>query len=221
MHNAKRYVGEAIESALADPWEPKELIVVDDGSTDDGAKVVRRIGARVRLITQENQGTAGARNTAIRSSTGEFFAFLDADDLWPKGRLTLLMEALLSDPELEAVFGRTSQFLSPDLPLESRRALYCPEEPVDADLVCAMAIRRAAFEAVGAFSPELQVGVDMDWILRAKEIRLRVGRIPQVVLKRRIHSGNKGIVKRQHFNERLHILKRALDRRRASRPSQD
>jgi hypothetical protein len=71
-------------------------------------------------------------------------AFIDADDLWPPGRLTLQLQVLLDDPRLEAVFGTTIQFPSPDLPEEDRRRIYCPPDPAAAELVCAMLVRRTA-----------------------------------------------------------------------------
>lgn len=84
-YNAGRYIGETIESALSQSYPELEIIVVDDGSTDDTVKVVSSFiekESKVKLIRQENSGVAAARNTGIRHSQGEFIAPLDADDIW-------------------------------------------------------------------------------------------------------------------------------------------
>src|SRR4051812_39209032 len=84
-YNVAPYIGDAIRSALAQTYTDFELIVVDDGSKDDTAALARefaRTDRRVRLVQQANRGLAGARNTALRAATGEFFALLDSDDIW-------------------------------------------------------------------------------------------------------------------------------------------
>ena len=80
--NHTRYVSEAIQSVLAQAYRSFEIIVVDDGSTDNCREVVSQFGNQVHYIWQENQGLAGARNTAIRAAEGELIALLDADDKW-------------------------------------------------------------------------------------------------------------------------------------------
>jgi glycosyltransferase involved in cell wall biosynthesis len=90
VYNARRYVRDAIESVQAQTFEDWEAIVVDDGSADGGGLVAREMAAndkRVRVHEQENAGPAAARNAALRLASGEFVAFLDADDLWLPGKL--------------------------------------------------------------------------------------------------------------------------------------
>ena len=96
-YNAAPYLGEAIESVLAQDYEPIELIIVDDGSTDGTADVARSF-ARVKLIQQENGGNGAARNRAVENATGELYAFLDADDRFTPGKLSLQKAALDADP---------------------------------------------------------------------------------------------------------------------------
>src|SRR6266849_1371894 len=78
-YNQAKYLGEAIESALAQRYQPVEILVVDDGSTDATAKVAATF-PRVHYVHQSNRGLAAARNTGLRHSTGEYVVFLDADD---------------------------------------------------------------------------------------------------------------------------------------------
>lgn len=99
-YNAGKYVGRAIESVLAQTHKPDEIIVVDDGSTDDTAEVVQRFGDAVRFIRQVNAGASIARNTGIEAATSEWIAFLDADDEWLPDKLKLQTEHLERNPEL-------------------------------------------------------------------------------------------------------------------------
>lgn len=80
--NYGRYIGEAVESALRQTWEHMEVLVVDDGSTDDSRSVLAQFGDRVRVIHKENGGQASAFNVGIAEARGEIICFLDSDDLW-------------------------------------------------------------------------------------------------------------------------------------------
>ena len=80
-YNYARYLGDAIDSALAQTWHPLEVIVVDDGSTDDSWSVIQRYGERVRAMRQPNGGQGAAYNAGFAASRGEWVLFLDADDL--------------------------------------------------------------------------------------------------------------------------------------------
>src|SRR5689334_13713964 len=99
-YNAARHIGEAIASVVAQDFAAWRLLVVDDGSTDETAEVVRRCGdARLTLISQPNQGVSTARNRGLAEATGEFVAFLDADDRWRPDALSRLIAALRARPE--------------------------------------------------------------------------------------------------------------------------
>ena len=93
-HNASEYIGRAIESVLAQTRKPDEIIVVDDGSTDDTARIIADYGSKVIYIQQENAGPSVARNTGIEAATSEWIAFLDADDEWIPEKLELQTELL-------------------------------------------------------------------------------------------------------------------------------
>ncbi|MCA8898184.1 MAG: glycosyltransferase family 2 protein, partial [Hyphomonas sp.] len=82
-HNREAYLAEAIESVFSQTLQPHEVIVVDDGSTDESVAVAHRYGDRVKVIEQANSGCAVARNTGAAAATGTHLAFLDDDDLWP------------------------------------------------------------------------------------------------------------------------------------------
>lgn len=104
-YNAEAVLRRAIESVLAQTLLPNEILVVDDGSTDGTGRVAEQFGDRVRTIRQENQGASAARNAGIRAASGEWIAFLDADDEWLPHRLALQVRLLEQFPSLNWVTG--------------------------------------------------------------------------------------------------------------------
>ncbi len=110
-YNCGRFIKESIESALNQTRQPDEIIVVDDGSTDDTEEVVRRItDPRLRYVRKENGGEASARNRCLDESTGEYIAFLDSDDRWLPNKLELQCGVMDAHPELVYVFGNFVRF---------------------------------------------------------------------------------------------------------------
>src|SRR6185503_15656269 len=93
-HNGERYIAEAIDSILAQTVPPAEIIVVDDGSIDEGPRIARSYDAPVSVLHQANAGAAAARNTGIAAATQPYLAFLDHDDLWTPRKLELQLAAL-------------------------------------------------------------------------------------------------------------------------------
>jgi glycosyltransferase involved in cell wall biosynthesis len=216
VYNGERYLREAIDSAFSQTYRPLEVVVVDDGSTDGSAEVARSYGDSIVFGQQENKGNGSARNHAVRLARGELFAFMDADDISPPDRLERQWAALEADPELEVVFGHAREFVSPELSEEERATVRAPQ-PEPAPWVSAnlMLVRRASFERVGPFAEDLRVGVTVDWCARARDAGLKSTMLPDIVLERRIHLTNNGIRERESKSQYVHVLKAALDRRRA------
>ncbi len=216
VYNCERYLAEAIESVLAQSHPAREIIVVDDGSTDGSARVVRRFSSAVRYVFQPNAGIGAARNRGVALAEGDFLAFLDADDLWTEDKLGLQLAAFAEDPGLEAVFGLAIQFHSPEIDAAARSRIHCPSRPAPGYVAGAMLVRRSAFERVGPFEAGWRVGEFVDWYLRATEAGLRERVLPEVVLRRRLHKTNQGIRERAAATDYARILKASLDRRRAA-----
>jgi glycosyltransferase involved in cell wall biosynthesis len=215
-YNAAPYLGEAIESVLAQDYEPVELIVVDDGSTDGTAEVARSF-ADVTVVSQENGGNGAARNRAVENASGDLYAFLDADDRFAPGKLSLQKAALDADPGLDMVFGHVREFLSPELDEETRASLRPPAaEPMPWTAPNLMLIRRESFERVGPFTTTVRVGVTVDWFARAQEAGLRHTILPEVVLERRLHTQNNGLRESASRSQYLEVIRQAMERRRAS-----
>ena len=215
VFNGERYVAEAIESILAQEYRHIEIIAVNDGSTDGTEKVVCSY-AGVRYLYQHRQGASSARNSGIKCSSGEFLAFLDADDLWTKDKLKLQTALCKADPGLDMVFGHAEQFFSPELEESLKGRIHLPAGSMPGYIPGAMLARREAFLRVGFFDARLRVGEFIDWYMRALDHGLNSCLPPEVVLKRRIHDANTGIKERDARKDYLRVLKASLDRRRAS-----
>ena len=215
VYNGAPYLGEAIERVLAQDYEPIELIVVDDGSTDSSGDVARSF-PHVRVVRQENAGNGAARNRAVEEATGAFFSFLDADDRSTPRKLSLQKAALDADPGLDMVFGHVREFLSPELDEGTRAMLRPPApDPMPWTAPNLMLIRRESFHRVGPFTTAVRVGVTVDWFARAAEAGLRYSILPEVVLERRLHAQNNGLRERASRSQYIEVIRQAMERRRA------
>lgn len=212
--NRESYLKEAIFSVLNQTLLPSEIIVVDDGSTDNTAEIVKQFPS-VRYYCQAKCGAAAARNQGVELAQGNFLAFLDSDDLWDKDKLAWQLSAFEANPDLDAVFGHIQQFHSPELDEIARRKIKIPVEVMPGYHVGTMMIRREAFLRVGFFDTELRVGEFIAWYIRAADMGLKTIMLPEVVMHRRLHDTNLGISQRVARTDFARILKASLDRKRA------
>ena len=177
LYNKQLEIGAAVRSALAQTRPPQEIIVVDDGSTDGGAEIVRAIGSPlVRLVRQSNAGVCAARNRGIAESTGEYIALLDADDTWEPGFLEEIAAMIAEFPGC-GVYSTAFNIVSHDGRFPARTP---SERGVVANffrdsahryisIPSASAVPRAVFEAVGGFPEGMKIGGDMYmWIKIAR-----------------------------------------------------
>jgi glycosyltransferase involved in cell wall biosynthesis len=117
-YNRARYLPGAIESVLAQTYEGDvEVLVVDDGSTDETPQILADYGDRIRVVSQENRGRSGARNTALREASGPFLSFLDSDDRWLPDKLAREAPVLKQRPQAALVHGHVEVVDDDDRPL--------------------------------------------------------------------------------------------------------
>ncbi len=184
-YNSAQYIAEAIDSVLQQDYPALEIIVVDDGSSDNTTEIVARYGAKVSLLTQANQGSAAARNLGIRHAHGKYIAFLDADDVWWSQKIRVQVEALATSghkmaysrfirwhsdangnyslPETE--FGMP---LNPNISQDDivTGSLY-PELLLDCMVwTSTVIVEKAELEKAGMFDEYLRKGQDYDLWLR-------------------------------------------------------
>jgi glycosyltransferase involved in cell wall biosynthesis len=214
VHNGDRYLAEAIDCVLAQTYPALEIIVVDDGSTDQSAAIAQGYERAVRYAYQSQTGAGAARNRGVELATGDYLAFLDADDRWVADKLARQMDAFEHEPVLDAVFGQVQQFHSPDLPPEVKAQIYCPPQLMAGYLPSAMLVRRESFLRVGWFETHLQVGEFVSWYARATELGVRTQLLPELVAYRRLHQTNTSLQRRHTQTDFARLLKASIDRRR-------
>ena len=214
VFNGGRYIAQAIESILEQGYPNTEIIVIDDGSTDNTAAVVKQFNAPVCYFYQENAGIAATMNHGVRRAKGDFFSFLDSDDYWLPGKTSKQLDLLRQNPELDMVFGHVKQFYSPELSQEYRQKYACPETPIPGYNSGSMLIRRSSFFKVGKLDEKYEKGMFNDWIMRAKTTGLRSMMLPDIIYMRRIHDANYGILKKDKYVDYVRALKAHLDRQR-------
>lgn len=219
VYNGVLYLADAIESVFAQTYDPVELVVVDDGSDDGTGELAEGYGSALRYVRQPRTGIGAARNRGIDLAQGDFLAFLDADDRFVPAKVERQMAALTADPELDMVFGHMSEFISPELAPEVAARLRPPVHDAPWRMTNLMLIRRESFLRAGRFSETLKVGVGVDWYARATEAGLKEYVVPEVVLERRLHAANNGILQLESRPQYLRILKAHLDRRRLAESS--
>jgi glycosyltransferase involved in cell wall biosynthesis len=185
VYNGAEFLAEAVASITAQAYQPLEIIVVDDGSTDDTAAVAQILGREIRYLYQPNQGPAAARNAGLAVAQGDLIAFLDVDDLWPADKLAQQMACLHANAATEVVWGKT--WLRPYQSDETEFPSLIPNwMPLLGSLLC----RRAVFEQVGGFDPTMRFGEDMDWFIRLREQHVVIEQAPALGLLYRVRPGS-------------------------------
>jgi glycosyltransferase involved in cell wall biosynthesis len=219
VYNGARFVGATIESALAQDHPPHEVIVVDDGSTDDSAAIASSYDG-VRCIRQDNAGPAAARNTAIASATGDLIAFIDADDEMVAGRLGRQVGYLRDHPGVGAVAGRQEIVLEDgaDEPWWALEPSPWVKHVPAAEMMSVMTlmVRREVFDAVGPFDTSFRVGEDVDWLFRMLEAGIELTVLDDVLVRRRVHDTNLTGDYAANRTAMFRVLKARIDRRRAA-----
>ena len=216
VHNGERFLGEAVNSVLAQNYPSLEIIIIDDGSTDGTEAAVRRLPCDVHYFKQENLGPAAARNRGIRDASGDLVAFLDVDDLWPEHTLTRLVDELLRQPELEVARGY-SQVMEYDPVAGTYEYRGNPRESFPYSIACGV-YRKRVFDRVGLFDKNLLFGEDTDWYNRAHELKVPIQRVEAVTLHVRRHGKNMTHGKTLVELNMLRVLKMSLDRQRTAAP---
>ena len=198
--NHARFLGAAIDSALAQTLGAVDVIVVDDGSTDDTPAVLARYAGRVRVLRQPNRGLAAARNAGLAAARGTYVAFLDADDVMAPTKLAAQLEMLERSPTIgwtycdvliETVATRTTVTASERFGYAAR-ALdgWLFPELIHGNFIPAIApmIRRTALDAAGGFDERLTALEDWDMWLRLSLIA-EARYTPAVLVTYRIRPG--------------------------------
>jgi glycosyltransferase involved in cell wall biosynthesis len=212
-YNHVQFVRQAVESVLNQTYRDFEYIVVDDGSSDGTAEVLKSFGDRIHYIRKENKGVASARNHGIRKSSGDYIAILDSDDAWMPNKLERQMPTFEERPETAVVYSQAciidaaGKRNSDDLlgePLNPETAFddLLRHDPIP---VLTAIVKRKCIDELGGFTEPLTAISDWDLWVRIST-RWPIAFIPEPLAFYRIHGrnsyitlNNSGQVNRQHL----------------------
>jgi len=214
VRDGERFLAEAIESILAQTVRPEQVIVVDNGSADDSAAIAGSYGPPVEVVSEPVSGIGPARNAGLAQATGGFIGFLDYDDIWEPQKTELQLAAMSADPELDLVMGHVIQFVPPEFARAGGEKVRIPAEPQPGQHLGSMLGRRRAWERVGPFPVDVNVGDGLVWFTRAKNLGLKELTLPQVMMRRRILGANHSLRNAAGRGEMARILKDSIDQRR-------
>jgi glycosyltransferase involved in cell wall biosynthesis len=229
--NRAHVIGDAIDSVFRQGVDGVQVIVVDDGSTDDTRAAVARYGSRVIYLHQPNQGAAVARNRGLEAAGGRLVAFLDSDDVWLPGKLRLELDLLARFPDADAIISDSEFWHEGSLVTGSRFGMFgvelpAMEHPFVSDLplawiekslfsTCCLTLRRAVLPRLGhpPFDPALRSHEDWDFEIRMYHT-CKVLVHPRVLAQvRRFDDGTRGDrgTDRDHHEIQYRVLGRMKD----------
>ncbi|MBA3691926.1 MAG: glycosyltransferase family 2 protein [Acidobacteria bacterium] len=198
-YNYAHFIAEAVESVLAQTFPIFEIIVVDDGSSDNTEEIIVKFGDKVKYIKQNNGGVGLARNTGVKNSGGEFIAFLDADDIWFPQKIEHQIQLFQTDDKIGLITTGMREFYQKGKTVHiysDGKNGWCAEsllllEPVVVGPGSTTLVKREVFEQIGGFdeTKELHPWEDWEFCYRvAREFRLAF--LPEILVEYRNHGGN-------------------------------
>jgi glycosyltransferase involved in cell wall biosynthesis len=195
-YNSAAHITAAVDSVLTQDYANIEVIVVDDGSTDNSIDILRQFGDKIIVLQQANQGPAAARNTGMRIASGQFIAFNDSDDLWLPGKLTAQVSYLQQHPDIGLCYCQWAVWDS-NISVADMASRYTADlVPVDVDPAytgwlyikllkesvihtITAVLRREVLERVGMFNTDYRIGEDHDLWIRISQ-KYRIAKLKQV-----------------------------------------
>lgn len=216
VYNGANYVREAIDSALAQTYPNIEVLVVNDGSTDDGKTdgIARSYGEKIRYFCKENGGVASALNHGLREMKGGYFAWLSHDDVFLPRKIALQIEFLQKNNACGACYtdyvqvGANGEILrnirTPGLPRKQALKSLFGRQYINGSTVM---IKKECFDRVGMFNEQLRYTQDMEMWFRLLQ-RFEFGRVPCSLAGQRVHSEQGSREVRLHQQESRELLER-------------
>lgn len=213
-HNAAHYLAECMQSVLTQLDAGDEVIIVDDGSSDGTLEIAKGFADRRIVVVAHDcrKGAGAARNTGMAKAAGEVIHFLDADDLWPPGRMDAVRAALVQHPEGSLFTGVVVHFHCPAFPPPRRDALPLPQV---AALPGSLFVRHRLMEAAGPLDTSLTSGEFIEYVARLRRSGAEEVKCEAVLLHRRIHAANHSRADQNRGAAYLEVVRRQLRARTA------
>jgi glycosyltransferase involved in cell wall biosynthesis len=212
VYNGSEFLAECLGSLLAQDHPAVEIVVVDDGSTDDSADIAERYSA-IRTLRRVHEGLGGARNAGIAATTGPLIGFCDADDLWKPNKASAQVGYLVAHPEIDLVLCR--QDTSFEAGVDHPDWLIRDQTLGDLDGVSPTSalVRRRVFDRVG-FRTDMDVGTDFNFLVRARAAGFGIALMHDSLRVRRIHGDNMTDREGPAFSEMFDTVREHLRNRR-------
>lgn len=206
VRNGEAHILQALQSIGMSDQQPDEVLVIDGNSSDATVTLAQSVQG-VRVIAQRDTGIANAYNQAIAAATGDLLAFISHDDVWLPSKLDRQLALMNSNPDLMYSVTLVEHFLDVGVapPAGFRSDLLIG--PVPGYLMESLMVRPAAFAKIGMFNPEFAVGEDSDWFMRARDAGLKSAVLPEVLVKKRVHTDSATMTQK---NMSSHLLLTAL-----------
>jgi glycosyltransferase involved in cell wall biosynthesis len=222
VYNGAKFLGAAIESVLAQTYQPIELIIVDDGSTDDSPELIDSYGSRVVAVRQKNGGVGRARNAGILSARGDFVAFLDQDDWWMSDKVEKQVRVFLTNDRVGLVHTGvdhydelTAAFVKPLDPSSRPEELVgnCYDRLLLGNHIynSSVMVRKSTLDAVGGLDVEICGNTVQDydlWLRFAQQTAFAY--LPDKLLVIRLHREQGRWNRRQMLTQELRLLERLM-----------
>jgi len=195
VYNAEKYILETIKSVLSQDYKPIEIIVIDDGSTDNTAKIIKSLNTEIRYVFQENQGVSAARNHGFKLSEGQYLCFLDADDWYYPQNIKEKVNYFLHNPSCglihswveitdrnlnikKTVMGKEGENITQEVLNFIPTAIPSPSNVM---------LKRSVINEIGGFDLNLSTSADFDMWLRITH-KFKVGMLNKPLVKYRLHE---------------------------------
>ncbi len=214
VYNTERFIAEAIESVLHQTCPPMEIVIFNDGSTDNTGAIIKSFRDRVKYIEGDKVGVTAARNYLLTQAKGDWIAFHDADDIWMPQKLEKQIAFMEENPGMDGCLGLAEQFLEKGDVIPSNLKKSILEEPSAQFYLPNLLIKKKGFRVVGNFiCYGKPTGVDSEWFARAKDANIKIGIVNEVLYKRRWHDKN--LSHTFDFDKTmLNILRRSIHRKK-------
>jgi uncharacterized protein (DUF1919 family) len=217
VYNGVNFLTQAVNHVLEQNYRPLEIIVIDDGSTDNTAAIAAQLKDKIRYFHQKNSGPASARNFGIQQAEGNVIAFLDVDDLWSVNKLELQVSFLANHPETDIVQGMiVKQVIETNQLNINDYSILETSLPYHYINLGSAIYRKSVFWEVGLFDETMRFSEDVDWFVRAWEQRIQKSVIDDITLYYRIHEDNMTKGKDLIESGFIRVHKKHLDRLRQS-----
>jgi glycosyltransferase involved in cell wall biosynthesis len=217
VFNGERFLREAVESALAQTYAVREIIVIDDGSTDGSLALAHALP--VTVLSQSNQGVSAARNRAIERASGDWLAFLDCDDIWRPHKLKTQIELLQSDRAADYAVSSIHYFVEPGAGLPSWFHVNSHGDYDISYTPSTWLIPRDVWDRVGPFNESMRWVEDIDWLARANDLGLRFVRGEEPLVEKRVRDDSLTANVPEIKKGMLQALRESARRKKESRSS--